>query len=47
MHEQVFDYLHPATLDRVRNIETFAGILALNRWTCNARWASGGVFDLA
>ena len=33
---QVFDYLPPAMLDRVRNLETFAGILALDKWTCNA-----------
>ena len=33
---QVFDYLPPEMLDRVRNLETFAGILALDKWTCNA-----------
>lgn len=36
MHGQVFDYLPPAMLDRVRNLETFAGILALDKWTGNA-----------
>ena len=33
---QVFDYLPPEMLERVRNLETFAGILALDKWTCNA-----------
>jgi len=33
---QVFDYLAPEMLDRVRNLATFAGILALDKWTGNA-----------
>jgi len=33
---QVFDYLPPEMLERVRNLQTFAGILALDKWTCNA-----------
>ncbi len=33
---QVFDYFPVEQLDRVRNVETFAGILALDKWTCNA-----------
>lgn len=33
---QVFDYLPPEMLERVRNLGTFAGILALDKWTCNA-----------
>jgi hypothetical protein len=33
---QVFDYLPPEFLARVRNLNTFAGILALDKWTCNA-----------
>jgi hypothetical protein len=33
---QVFDYLPPEMIFRVRNLETFAGILALDKWTCNA-----------
>src|ERR1019366_9111936 len=33
---EVFDYLPPEMLDRVRNLGTFAGILALDKWTCNA-----------
>jgi len=33
---QVFDYLPGEMLDRVRNLETFAGMLAVDKWTCNA-----------
>ena len=33
---QVFDYMPMEMLSRVRNLETFAGILALDKWTCNA-----------
>src|SRR5215472_9856772 len=33
---QVFDYFPTAMLDRVRNLETFAGMLALDKWTGNA-----------
>jgi hypothetical protein len=33
---QVFDYLPAEMLGRVRNLETFAGILALDKWTGNA-----------
>jgi len=33
---QVLDYLPPEMLERVRNLGTFAGILALDKWTCNA-----------
>ncbi len=33
---QVFDYLPPEMLERVRNLDSFAGILALDKWTCNA-----------
>lgn len=32
---QVFDYLPMALLDRVRNLETFAGMLVVDKWTCN------------
>ena len=32
----MWDYLPPEMLDRVRNLETFAGILALDKWTCNS-----------
>ena len=33
---QVFDYLPVDMLERVRNLETFAGILAMDKWTGNA-----------
>ena len=32
---QVLDYLPTETLDRVRNIESFAGMLAVDKWTGN------------
>jgi hypothetical protein len=33
---QVFDYLPAAILRRVVNLPTFAGILVLDKWTCNS-----------
>ena len=33
---QVFDYIPVASLSHVRNLETFAGILAMDKWTGNA-----------
>jgi hypothetical protein len=36
MQGQVLGYLPGAMLERVRNLETFAGILALDKWTGNA-----------
>ncbi|HWY67277.1 MAG TPA: HipA family kinase [Terriglobales bacterium] len=33
---QVYDYLPASALDRVRNLDAFAGMLALDKWTCNA-----------
>jgi hypothetical protein len=33
---QVFDYVPVEMLGRVRNLETFAGMLALDKWTGNA-----------
>jgi len=33
---QVLDYLPVEMLDRVRNLETFAGMLVLDKWTGNA-----------
>jgi hypothetical protein len=33
---QVFDYLPVEMLERVRNLATFAGVLALDKWTGNA-----------
>jgi len=32
---QIFDYLPETALERVRNREAFAGMLALDKWTCN------------
>lgn len=31
----VFDYLPVAVLSQVRNLDAFAGMLALDKWTCN------------
>ncbi|HUO13635.1 MAG TPA: HipA family kinase [Verrucomicrobiae bacterium] len=36
MEGQVFDYIPVEMLDRVRNLETFAGMLVLDKWTGNA-----------
>jgi hypothetical protein len=36
MHGHVLDYLPSTMLNRVRNLEAFAGILVLDKWTCNA-----------
>lgn len=33
---QVFDYIPVEMLERVRNLETFAGMLVLDKWTGNA-----------
>jgi len=33
---QVFDYLPEEMLAHVRNLHEFAGVLALDKWTCNA-----------
>jgi hypothetical protein len=33
---QVADYLPDELLPRVRNLEAFAGVLLLDKWTCNA-----------
>jgi hypothetical protein len=33
---QVFDRLPMEVLSRVQNLETFAGILAMDKWTCNS-----------
>jgi hypothetical protein len=32
----VYDYLPETMLERVRNLNAFAGMLALDKWTCNA-----------
>ncbi|HWR34733.1 MAG TPA: HipA family kinase [Clostridia bacterium] len=36
MEGLVYDYLPEHMLDKVRNLETFAGMLALDKWTCNS-----------
>jgi hypothetical protein len=36
LHGQVLDYLPETMIGQVRNLEQFAGILALDKWTCNA-----------
>ncbi len=36
MQGLIYDYLPEHLLDRVRNLGAFAGILALDKWTCNA-----------
>jgi hypothetical protein len=36
MEGQVFDYIPVEALGLVRNLETFAGVLALDKWTGNA-----------
>jgi hypothetical protein len=33
---QTYDYLPEGMMSRVRNLHDFAGILALDKWTCNA-----------
>jgi hypothetical protein len=33
---QVYDYLPESMTGRVRNLRDFAGVLALDKWTCNA-----------
>lgn len=36
MQGLVYDYLPETMLDRVRNLDAFAGMLALDKWTCNS-----------
>jgi hypothetical protein len=33
---QIFDYLPESALARVRNLDAFAGMLVLDKWTCNS-----------
>lgn len=33
---QVFDYLPEGALEKVRNLKDFAGMLCLDKWSCNA-----------
>ncbi len=41
---QVFDYLPTEMLDRVRNVEEFAGMLVLDKWTGNANGRQAAFF---
>ena len=34
--DKLYDYLPEAMTGRVKNLSTFAGILAFDKWTCNA-----------
>jgi hypothetical protein len=36
MEGQVFDYLPESMMERVRNIKDFAGMLCIDKWTCNS-----------
>jgi hypothetical protein len=36
MQGQIFDYFPATMLEQVRNIETFAGMLVLDKWTANS-----------
>ena len=36
MQGLIYDYLPESLLEQVRNLGSFAGILALDKWTCNA-----------
>jgi hypothetical protein len=36
MQGQVYDYLPETMITTVRNLHEFAGVLALDKWTCNA-----------
>jgi hypothetical protein len=44
---QVFDYLPEQLLDRVRNLDAFAGALAFDKWTCNANGRQAVFFRMA
>jgi hypothetical protein len=36
MEGEVYDYLPETLIGRLRNLSSFAGILAFDKWTCNA-----------
>lgn len=38
---RIFDFLPEALFDSVRNLGSFAGMLALDKWTCNANGRQG------
>jgi len=44
---QVFDYLPEQLLDRVRNLDAFAGMLAFDKWACNADGRQAVFYRLA
>ena len=44
---QVYDYLPETMISRVRNLRDFAGILALDKWTCNANGRQAAFWKLA
>ena len=44
---QVWDYLPENMIPRVRNLPTFAGALALDKWTCNANGRQAAFWKLS
>jgi hypothetical protein len=44
---QIFDYLPESQLPRVRNLGDFAGMLAFDKWTCNANGRQAAYWRLA
>lgn len=44
---QILDYLPEGMLDRVRNLDEFAGMLALDKWTCNANGRQAAFWKLS
>jgi hypothetical protein len=46
LNGQVLDYLPETMIGQVRNLETFTGILALDKWTYNCRRPPGGFLGI-
>ncbi len=44
---QVYDYLPETMIPRVRNLRDFAGVLAFDKWTCNANGRQAAFWKLA
>lgn len=44
---QTWDYLPEGMMSRVRNVKDFAGILALDKWTCNANGRQAAFWKLS
>jgi len=44
---QTYDYLPESMMSRVRNVSDFAGILALDKWTCNANGRQAAFWKLS